>query len=175
MSATAAVLATTLNTSKIAWGIAAIIAGFGSRFLIGELTPAQQGVLRSPVVKRVVLFCMLYLPTRDVLLAACLTVAVSALIEHLLNEGSPYCVLPECLKQRQDAAASGSASPYGSTAPPPPGRGDATVGRPGHGQPLPIGLGVPMTSPSAAARKYLVAPRRVQESDPSDDLVNNLF
>ena len=90
-----------LSGSKLAWGVAALVANVGSRFVIGELTPAQQGIMRHPALKRIVLFCMLFIPTRDVLLSAGLTVVASALMEGFLNEDSTYCVLPDCLRQQQ--------------------------------------------------------------------------
>jgi hypothetical protein len=89
-----------LSGSKLVWGTAAIVASLGSRFIIGELTPAQQGVLKSVAFKRAALFAMLFLPTRDLLLSAALTVVVSVLLESLFNETSSYCVLPECLRER---------------------------------------------------------------------------
>jgi hypothetical protein len=98
-----------LSGSKLMWGVAAIVANMGSRFIIGELTPAQQGVLRNPAFKRVALFCMIFMPTRDVLLSVALTVVVSALLEGLLNEGSRYCVLPECLRRASAELAAGGA------------------------------------------------------------------
>ena len=105
-----------LSGSKLVWGAAAIVANLGSRFIISELTPAQQSVLSSPAFKRVALFCMIFIPTRDLLLAACLTVAVSALLEGLLHEGSRFCVLPECLR-RGERVAPPSNLPIASRAP----------------------------------------------------------
>jgi hypothetical protein len=96
-----------INGAKLTWGGAAIVASLGSRFIIGDLTPAQQTVLRHPVFKRAAIFCMLFLPTRDVLLAAALTVVVCAALEHLCNEHSEWCVLPRALT----SSASSSSSP----------------------------------------------------------------
>ncbi len=95
-----AALNASLSGSKLVWGTAAIVASLGSRFIIGELTPGQQSVLKSTAFKRAALFAMLFLPTRDLLLSAALTVVVSVLLESLFNENSSYCVLPECLRDR---------------------------------------------------------------------------
>ena len=110
---------TELGANKITWGIASFVVAAGSRFVMGELTPKQQELLRSPIVKRIVIFCILFMSTRDILLAACLTVVACALIEHVLNEESPYCALPECLKESKKPTV------------------------------LPIGLRVPMMGPSS--------------------------
>lgn len=86
-----------LSGSKLVWGAAAIVASLGSRFIIAELTPGQQSVLKSAAFKRLALFAMLFLPTRDLLLSVALTVVVSVLLEVVFNENSRYCMLPECL------------------------------------------------------------------------------
>ena len=85
-----------LSSSKLVWGLAAIVASLGSRFVIGDLTPVQQGVMSSKVVRRVVVFAMVFLPTRDVLLSACLTVIILTLLDGLLNERSRFCIMPMC-------------------------------------------------------------------------------
>jgi hypothetical protein len=90
-----------LSGSKLVWGAAAIVASLGSRFIISELTPGQQSVLKSAAFKRAALFAMLFLPTRDLLLSAALTVVVSVLLEVVFNENSRYCMLPECLMKNR--------------------------------------------------------------------------
>lgn len=92
-----AALNATLSGSKLVWGAAAIVASLGSRFIISELTPAQQRVLSSAAFKRLALFAMLFLPTRDLLLSAALTVVVSVVLEGVANENSSLCwLLPSC-------------------------------------------------------------------------------
>jgi hypothetical protein len=130
-----------LSGSKLVWALAALLANVGSRFVVGELTPAQQGVLRHPAFKRLVLFCMIFIPTRDVLLSACLTVAASALLESLMNEGSQYCVLPDCLRRR----------PWGRSLSP-------ELQHEQHQ--LPIGLRVPLAGPATAVHRALLQPEQ---------------
>ena len=100
------------NGSRVAWGLAAIVASLGSRFVITETTPAQQAILRHPLTKRAVIFCMFFLPTRDALLSVCLTVVAVAVLETLLNERSPYTLLPHSL--RALSAAAGHAGGLGA-------------------------------------------------------------
>jgi len=128
-----------VNGSKLTWGAAAIVASLGSRFVIGDLTAAQQTVLRHPLFKRAALFCMMFLPTRDILLAVCLTVVVSVLLEHVMNEQSAWCMLPESIKsppmtpqQEQRKAQIAQATPS---------------------EPLPIAMHAPLMGPSAVLRQ----------------------
>ena len=69
------------------------MAGFGAHALIADLTPGQRAMLRHPLAKRVVLWCMFFMATRDMLLATCLAVVGSLLLEGLLNERSSFGVL----------------------------------------------------------------------------------
>ncbi len=85
-----------VNNSKLSWGLASIMINLGSRFLIGSMTPLQQTVFSHPVFKRVVLFCIVFMATRDVLLSCALATALILLLECLLHEESPYCVVPGC-------------------------------------------------------------------------------
>jgi hypothetical protein len=84
----------TLNTSKLLWGATAIVFNLGSRFLITDITPAQQRIFQHPVYKRIVIFCMLFAATRDVLMAAALAGVLIVVLEGLLNETSRFCIIP---------------------------------------------------------------------------------
>ncbi|GAX84531.1 hypothetical protein CEUSTIGMA_g11952.t1 [Chlamydomonas eustigma] len=79
--------------SRAALAIAGLLVSIGSRFVVGDLTPLQARLLRSPLAKRLVLFCMVYLPVRNVLLSIAISAAFSLLLENLLNEQSPYSIL----------------------------------------------------------------------------------
>ena len=106
-----------LSGSKLVWGTAAIVASLGSRFIITELTPGQQNVFKTVAFKRLALFAMLFLPTRDLLLSAALTVVVSVLLEVLLNENSSFCWLPDCARKHNTASATPASLPLASRAP----------------------------------------------------------
>ena len=134
MFAAAAASLAAINGSKLTWGIAAIVASLGSRFIIGDLTMAQQTVLRHPMFKRAALFCMLFLPTRDILLSVCLTVVASILLEHLMNEQSGWCLLPERIRSPQAQAAQAGLAPMLPA------------------DPLPIASRAPLMGPTAAFR-----------------------
>lgn len=138
-----------VSANKITWGVASLIVSMGSRFVMGELTPKQQAIFKNPVVKRIVIFCILYMPTRDILLAACLTVVACTLLEHVLNEESPYCALPDCLKRREESTS----KPISTTA-----------------SALPIGLRVPLMGPSTYAAHMA---HQIHHND-VDDILNGL-
>lgn len=82
-----------VDNSKVLWGCASIVTSLGSRFLVGELTPMQQAVMRHPLAKRLVLVCMFFAATRDLLLSISLAFVASVLLEYLFNEQSDLCLL----------------------------------------------------------------------------------
>jgi hypothetical protein len=143
-----------VSANKITWGVASLIVSMGSRFVMGDLTPKQQELFHNPVVKRVVIFCILYMPTRDILLAACLTVVACTLMEHVLNEESPYCALPDCFKKREESKTAKPISTTNST--------------------LPIGLRVPLMGPSAYAA-HMAHPTSHQKLNNNNDVDELLY
>ena len=137
-----------VSGNKITWAVASFVVSMGSRFVMGDLTPKQQELFHNPVVKRIVIFCILYMPTRDILLSACLTAVACALLEHILNEKSPYCALPDCLKR--DAS-----TPISTT-----------------NSALPIGLRVPLMGPTTYAAH--MAHQGHQGTNYVDEILNGL-
>lgn len=85
-------LLTALGSSKLVWGAAAVVVNLGARFL--SLTPAQQQVLQHPAFRRVVLFAIVFMATRDVVLSLALGMGLILLLEGLANEHSKFCMLP---------------------------------------------------------------------------------
>lgn len=82
------------NASPLAWGAAALVVNLGARFVSTEfLSPEQQRAIASPVARRLVLFCMAFLVTHNLLLSAALATVVVVLLEGLLRPGSRFCVL----------------------------------------------------------------------------------
>lgn len=83
-----------LNASKVVLGMSALTFNFGSRFVLADLTPAQQSLMQHPIVKRVIIFCMYFVTTRDVLMSITLALVTIVALEVLLNEGSKFCIMP---------------------------------------------------------------------------------
>jgi hypothetical protein len=100
-----------INTSKLIWGITSVMFNLGSRFLITDITPAQQRILQHPVYKRIVVFCMMFAATRDVILAAILAGVIIVLLEGLLNESSRFCIIPGVRPSSHPASMTAPAVP----------------------------------------------------------------
>ena len=82
-----------IDTSPAAWGVATLAVNMGARFVTTELTPAQEEVMRHPVTKRVVIFCMIFLVTRSVAISLIITMGVIMLLEGFANEHSAFNIM----------------------------------------------------------------------------------
>jgi hypothetical protein len=89
-----------LNNNKVFWGITMILMNLGSRYVVADLSKIYENVLVMDVFKKLVLFCMFFIGSRDVLVAIALTFGVSILFQALLNANSRYTILPLAIKNR---------------------------------------------------------------------------
>lgn len=83
-----------LGNNKIFIGFAMILMNMGSRYIIGDIGQLQNKILASPFIKKIILFCMFFIPTRDVSVAGLLTLLFS-IVQVVLHEKSPFNLLPE--------------------------------------------------------------------------------
>lgn len=75
---------------KLVTGLFMMAMNLGTRHVVAEITPLQERVLASLVVRRVVLFAIFYIAVRDVLCALCLTCVYVILMSMLFNERSRF-------------------------------------------------------------------------------------
>ncbi len=97
-----------INASKLAWGLSALCVNFGSRFILSDMTPTQERVLASALFKRVVLFCIVFMSTRDVMLSAALTAFAWIVLDHFLHDHSKFCLASprDCASSKKAAGGS---------------------------------------------------------------------
>ena len=74
-----------MSSNKYFLGIVMIFVNLGSRFLIEELTPDQKKYINTKLFRRIVIFCIFYLGTRDLIAATTLTVIFILFISELFN------------------------------------------------------------------------------------------
>ena len=87
-----------LNSSKLLAGISIIMLNLGSRYLVLDLSDSTQKLLKLSIVRRITLFCVFFLGTRDIQLSFILTAVFIVISGGLFNEKSQMCILPENLK-----------------------------------------------------------------------------
>lgn len=89
-----------LGTNGMFLGICSLMVNFGARFIISDMSNTQEYLLKLPIVKAFILFCMCFLTTRDVRISIVLTTAFYLTSQALLNENSQFNVIPSFIKQQ---------------------------------------------------------------------------
>jgi hypothetical protein len=84
-----------LNSNKILIGIAMIMFNIGSKYLIIDISKNQEILLKHVVMRRITLFCIFFVATRDVFTSLILTSVFVLLAFGLFNEDSKICILPK--------------------------------------------------------------------------------
>lgn len=101
-----------LNNNKIMWALSMVIFNLGSRHVMSDMSPTHERLLSNALFKRVAVFCMFFVATRDVIVSIIMTAAFLFVFNVLLHEDSPYCIVPWSVRtsaraawvQRMDAA-----------------------------------------------------------------------
>ena len=87
-----------LNNSKFFAGIVMILLNIGSKFITIQFSKSTEEYLKMNVTKQILVFSMAWMGTRDIYTALVLTAVFTILSDHLFNEESPYCIVPEKYK-----------------------------------------------------------------------------
>jgi hypothetical protein len=87
-----------LNTSKYMAGISLLMLNIGSKYLIMDLADSTNQLLKLKIIRRVTLFCLFFVATRNVLVSILLSIGFIIFTKGFFNEKSKYCILPKTLK-----------------------------------------------------------------------------
>ena len=84
-----------LNNSKFFAGVVMILLNVGSKFIAIQFSKSTEEYLKMNVTKQLLVFAMAWMGTRDIYTALVLTAVFTILSDHLFNEESPYCCVPQ--------------------------------------------------------------------------------
>lgn len=84
-----------LNNSKFFAGVVMILLNVGSKFIAIQFSRSTEEYLKMNVTKQLLVFAMAWMGTRDIYTALVLTAVFTILSDHLFNEESPYCCVPQ--------------------------------------------------------------------------------
>lgn len=82
-----------LNQNKIFIGVSMLLLNLGSRFLIEELSETQEDLFNNKIFRRIILFCVIFIATKDIKTSIMLTAAFIVFVQGLFNENSKYCIM----------------------------------------------------------------------------------
>jgi hypothetical protein len=84
-----------MNSNKYILGIMIILINIGARYIGSELTDFQHKVLNHKFVRRLLIFLVIWMGTRDIIVAIILTATFIILVNGLFNENSKFCIIPK--------------------------------------------------------------------------------
>jgi hypothetical protein len=83
------------NNSKILSGCCMILMNLGGRFIVGDLGIIHNKILATELFKKLVIFAIFFIATRDILTAFMLTISYILIIDGLLHEKRKFCIVPK--------------------------------------------------------------------------------
>ena len=92
-------LMTSINTNPYFIGLMMLLLNLGGRFLSLEISKDQEKFLSQPMVRRFFLFAVLFVATRNIIIAAGLAFVVILLLGYLFNENSSLCLWKSCVTE----------------------------------------------------------------------------
>ena len=84
-----------LNNSKFFAGVVMILLNVGSKFISIQFSKSTEEYLKMNVTKQLLVFAMAWMGTRDIYTSLVLTAVFTILSDHVFNEESPYCCVPQ--------------------------------------------------------------------------------
>jgi hypothetical protein len=98
------VLMASVNSNPYFIGLMMLLLNLGGRFLALEISKDQEKFLSLPAVRRFFLFAVLFVATRNVLIAGGLAIIVILCLGYLFNENSDLCMWKTCTIQPEEDA-----------------------------------------------------------------------
>jgi hypothetical protein len=84
-----------LNNSKYFAGVVMILLNVGSKFISIQFSKSTEEYLKMTISKQILVFSMAWMGTRDIYTALGLTAVFVILSDHIFNEDSRFCIVPE--------------------------------------------------------------------------------
>lgn len=74
--------------------VSMVLMNIGSKYIALDISKAQEQLLKHQVFRRITLFCIFYVATRNVLISCMLTFIFILINSCILHEESMFCILP---------------------------------------------------------------------------------
>jgi|TARA_B110000211_G_scaffold136957_1_gene156701 hypothetical protein len=89
----------TLNNSNFFIGVMMIILNIGSKYIGEELEKSHKNFLNSKIMRRLIIFTIVFIATKDILTSLIVTAVFVILVLNLFNTNSNYCILSKSVKE----------------------------------------------------------------------------
>lgn len=84
-----------INDSKLFAGLMIIVLNIASKFVNIKLSKTIESYMKNTFSRNILIFAIAWMGTRDIWVAAIITIVFVFLMDYLLNEESIFCCLPE--------------------------------------------------------------------------------
>lgn len=88
-----------INNSPYLAGITMILLNVGTKYVEFGFTKTQEEAIRNGIARELIIFSMLFMATKDILYSILMTAAFIILTDHLFNDESKFCVIPNHLRR----------------------------------------------------------------------------
>lgn len=87
-----------LNNSRYFAGITMILLNLGSKYISMDLSQTHEKILGSKIIRRLLIFVVVFTATRDIWTSIIITSAFIILVSGLFHDDSNYCLIPKNLQ-----------------------------------------------------------------------------
>uniref|UniRef100_A0A6C0B4S0 EF-hand domain-containing protein n=1 Tax=viral metagenome TaxID=1070528 RepID=A0A6C0B4S0_9ZZZZ len=88
-----------LNENKYFYAMAMILFNIGARYIEIDLDEHHKKFLSSTVIRRLLIFTMAFVATRDIIASLIITASFVIIVLNLFNKTSRYCILPKNINE----------------------------------------------------------------------------
>ena len=81
--------------NKYMIGLIMVVVNLGARFIVNELDEKQKKLINSKYLRRLLIFLVIYIATKDIGISIVLTVVVVMFLFEFFNENSEFSLLPK--------------------------------------------------------------------------------
>ena len=89
----------TLNNNKYLYAVCMILLNVGAKYIEVDLELGHKKILSSKLIRRLLIFTVSFIATRDVIASLIITASFVILILNLFNAKSKYCILPKSFRE----------------------------------------------------------------------------
>ena len=88
-----------VNNSKFFAGVVMLTVNIASKHMTIEISKSQEAYVKYTLGRQILIFAVLWMGTRDIVIALTLTAVFILLADYLFNENSKFCILPDKYRQ----------------------------------------------------------------------------
>lgn len=84
-----------LNNNKIVWGLTMLLLNVGAKYVMADLGKIHETLLANEIAKKIIVFSMFFVATRDIISAFVLTVLYVLIVDGIFHESRKYSIVNE--------------------------------------------------------------------------------